>query len=330
MKKCFCNRFPHELDLGEHPVLYYVYQSWTTTNATKLQRIKSQRIKTRGTIYINSACESVKKPQNRSKRRERRRSSKQKVLNEFATSKGDPSLNINVMDERTSKRPSSKRETPKALYELEKQRDKEEVLTVIETIRQKLEVTCDIDETSQKLVKEHRMQEEKTRQDYTKQEMSKQGKTGPDKKRSMKTIRRRRQRQRQRRTMILSASEATITVSEGAPSSFVNTSSIDIDGVILKSVAVTPASGPLAASKSSVSGITLDEWIYTNKLEAYQIDVAAVARCLEDLRSFDQNDLQEFFSEHSIPKLGAKRIHKALLSLGAFGMSFDMKNEPEV
>jgi hypothetical protein len=185
------------------------------------------------------------------------------------------------------------------------------------------------------------MQEDKTRQDYTRQENSKQGKTGPDKKRNMKTIRRRRQRQRQRGTMILSkapVNEATIIVSEGAPPSFTNTSRIDMDGVILKSVAVAPQSIHMAASKSSSvkdvtvsdAGIALDEWIYTNKLEAYQIDVAVVARCLEDLRSFDQNDLQEFFSEHNIPKLGAKRIRKALLSLGASGMNFEMKNELEV
>ncbi len=141
--------------------------------------------------------------------------------------------------------------------------------------------------------------------------------------------------------MILSkvpVSEATIIVSEEAPSSFTNTSRIDMNGVILKSVAVASASGPMAASKSSSAkdvavsdaGTTLDEWIYTNKLEAYQIDVAVVARCLEDLRSFDQNDLQSFFSERDIPKLGAKRIRKALLSLGASGINFEMKKEPEV
>jgi len=76
-------------------------------------------------------------------------------------------------------------------------------------------------------------------------------------------------------------------------------------------------SGRAAIPTSSGGDITIQQWVAENKLDKYSLQICMLAGEVQDLREFNDSDCADLIKECGIPKMAARRLHRALNSLGA-------------
>jgi len=72
-----------------------------------------------------------------------------------------------------------------------------------------------------------------------------------------------------------------------------------------------------ASAPSMLEPPTLDQWITQNRLDKWKMHLRDLAEEVEDLKEMEEDDVEELIKEGAIPKLAARRLRKALSSVGA-------------
>ena len=82
-------------------------------------------------------------------------------------------------------------------------------------------------------------------------------------------------------------------------------------------VAAAAPAAPAPAAGGGGSALSLEDWISEHKMDKYKDALLDLAGCVDDLKEFTDDDVDEFASEQGIPKLPLRRFKKALAELGA-------------